>query len=91
MQKEVLRKHLGVELKNGASKWNLYSIPYSFALNILFTNFIAIAGIILLKDKTLFDVPEEKIGQFSTDLFFYPLPLTMVATLFMGYVYDQRG
>lgn len=69
----------------------MYSILYSFGLNILFTNFIAIAGIILLKDKTLFNVPEEKIGQYTTDLFFYPLPLTMAASLFMGYIYDKKG
>ena len=91
MLKSQTITHLGVELKSGAQKRNLYSVPFMVFLFICITTFININGMIMLQDSDYFKIPKEKIGTASVDLFFYPMPFAMVSAIIMGYVFNIYG
>ena len=45
----------------------------------------------MLKDKEMFGIPDEKIGQIASELTIWSLPPGLFATLFVGYLFELLG
>ena len=45
----------------------------------------------MLNDKDMFNIPDEKIGQIASELTIWSLPPGLVATAFVGYLFELLG
>lgn len=45
----------------------------------------------MLEDKNMFKIPNEEIGQLTSDLTMYSIPFSMVTTFFISYMFEIWG
>jgi MFS family permease len=85
------KSFLGIELKHGYNIWNLLAIPFCIVCTTVAGTFTNTSVIFLLRDPDYFNIPNERIGRVSNDVIFYSIPIAMVSTIFVGYIFDIFG
>lgn len=45
----------------------------------------------MLEDKTMFNLPQDQVGQLVSDLTIYSIPFSIVCTFLVSYVYELMG
>ena len=90
-QIENRRTLFGFPVKHGISRANLVAVILVPLCMMLLSTYVNAQLIFLLTNPEYFGVADEDEGKISGKLISYSLPGAMVATFFVGYIYDILG
>mmetsp|Transcript_31542 Transcript_31542/g.30862 ORF Transcript_31542/g.30862 Transcript_31542/m.30862 type:complete len:161 (+) Transcript_31542:38-520(+) len=88
---KVNKEFFGIKLKSGYTLMHLLAIPTVLISYNIIGTYVNTMLIFLLRNPAYFDIPPENLGLVTNSILFFAIIANMIATLFMGHIFDIFG